>query len=404
MALIGGPIVRTEHVSDTVNKIFLDNGDEIILVGTAHVSQNSVEEVRAVIETEQPDHICLELDKGRYESKTKEQSYSNMNLTKVFKEGKTFLVLANTALASFQKKMGTQTGSAPGEEIIGASKIAEELGIPYSFCDREIAITLKRAWAKSNLWNKAKLIGTLLSSAFDKEEFKPEELEELKKSDTLQEMMNELAKELPGAKEALIDERDRFLATNIMTAPGHKKVAVIGAGHANGIIKTVEKLEKKELSTDLSSIAQAPKPSKAGKIAQWIVPIALIAIIIGVGFAHGFNESLRYFLIWAGTNAATTVLFSILSNAHPLNWLVAAISAPIAVLNPAIGVGVVTGIAEATLRKPTVRDFESLSDEISSVKGWFKNKVLHAFLIFFTTSIGSIIGTFVLFPIMLKVF
>lgn len=396
--------MRTEHVSDTVNRIFLENGDEIILVGTAHVSQNSVDEVRQIIETENPDHVCLELDKGRYESKTKEQSYANMDLKKVFKEGKTFLVLANTALASFQKKMGTQTGSAPGEEIIGASRIAQEKEIPYSFCDREIATTLKRAWAKSNLWNKAKLIATLLSSAFDKEEFKPEELEELKKSDTLQEMMNELAKELPGAKAALIDERDRFLATNILEAPGHKKVAVIGAGHANGIVKTIEKLEKGELSTDLSDISQVPKPSKLGSIIGWAVPIALIAIIVAAGFAKGFDESLRYFLVWACTNSLTTVLFSILSNAHPLNWIVAAIGAPIAVLNPVLGVGIFTGIAESQLRKPTVKDFEKLSDDISSVKGWFKNRVLHAFMIFFTTSLGSILGTFVLFPIMLKVF
>ena len=396
--------MRSEHISDTVNRIFLDNGDEIILVGTAHVSQDSVDEVRTVIDEEQPDHICLELDKGRYESKTKEQSYANMNLTKVFKEGKTFLVLANTALASFQKKMGNQTGSAPGEEIIGASRIAEEKGIPYSFCDREIATTLKRAWSKSNLWNKAKLIGTLLSSAFDKEEFTPEQLEELKKSDTLQELMNELAKELPGAKEALIDERDRYLATNIMKAPGHKKVAVIGAGHANGIIRTMEKLEKGELSTDLTEISKVPKPSKAGKIIGWLIPAILVGIIVWVGFAHGFNESLKYFLIWACTNAASTVVFSMLSLAHPVTWLVSAVSAPIAVLNPAIGVGVFTGITEATMRKPAVKDFEGLSDDISTFKGWFRNRVLHAFLIFFTSSLGSILGTFVFFPIMLKVF
>ena len=396
--------MRSEHVSDTVNRIFLDNGDEIILVGTAHVSQDSVDEVRTVIDEEQPDHICLELDKGRYESKTKEQSYANMNLTKVFKEGKTFLVLANTALASFQKKMGNQTGSAPGEEIIGASRIAEEKGIPYSFCDREIATTLKRAWAKSNLWNKAKLIGTLLSSAFDKEEFTPEQLEELKKSDTLQELMNELSKELPGAKEALIDERDRYLATNIMKAPGHKKVAVIGAGHANGIIRTMEKLEKGELSTDLTEISKVPKPSKAGKVIGWLIPAILVGIIVWVGFAHGFNESLKYFLIWACTNAASTVVFSILSLAHPVTWLVSAISAPIAVLNPAIGVGVFTGITEATMRKPAVKDFEGLSDDISTFRGWFRNRVLHAFMIFFTSSLGSILGTFVFFPIMLKVF
>ena len=396
--------MNVEKVSDTINKIFLDNGDEIILVGTAHVSQNSVDEVRQVIEEENPDRICLELDKGRYDSKTKESSYANMDLVKVFKEGKTFLLLANTALASFQKKMGTQTGSAPGEEILGAGKIATEKGIPFSLCDREIQVTLKRAWSKSNLWNKAKLIGTLLSSAFNKEEFKPEELEELKKSDTLQEMMNELAKELPGAKEALIDERDRYLATNIMEAPGHKKVAVIGAGHANGIIKTIEKLEKGELSKDLSDISQAPKPSKAGKIAGWAVPIAIIAIVVIVGFMQGFDQGLKYFIIWACTNSLTTVLFSILSYAHPLNWLVSAIAAPIAVLNPAIGVGIITGIAEAKLRKPKVKDFETISNDISTFKGWFKNRVLHAFTVFFATSIGSILGTFVLFPIMLKIF
>ena len=396
--------MKVDRVSDTINKIYLDNGDEIILVGTAHVSQNSVDEVKQVIEEENPDRVCLELDKGRYESKTKESNYSNMDLGKVFKEGKAFLVLANTALASFQKKMGTQTGSAPGEEIIGASEIAKEKGIPYSFCDREIQVTLKRAWGKSNLWNKAKLISTLLSSAFDKEEFKPEELEELKKSDTLQEMMNELAKELPGAKEALIDERDRYLATNILEAPGHKKVAVIGAGHANGIIKTMEKLEKGELSKDLSDISQAPKPSKAGKLAGWVVPIAIIAIVIAAGFTQGFDQGLRYFVVWACTNALTTMLFAILCNAHPLNWLVAAISAPIAVLNPAVGVGIFTGIAESKLRKPKVKDFENIADDISTFKGWFKNRVLHAFTVFFATSLGSILGTFVLFPIMLKVF
>lgn len=396
--------MRTEIVSDTIKKIFLDNGDEIILVGTAHVSQNSVQEVETIIDEEKPDHVCLELDKGRFESKTKEQSYANMDLKKVFKEGKTFLVLANTALASFQKKMGNQTGSAPGEEILSAGRIAQEKGIPYSLCDRDITVTFKRAWGMSNFWNKAKLIATLISSAFDKEEFKPEEIEELKKSDTLQEMMNELAKELPAAKAALIDERDRYLATSILQAPGHKKVAVIGAGHANGIVKTIESLEKGDLSKDLTDISQPPKPSKAGKIAEWAVPVLLIGLIVWAGFAKGFDQSLRYFLIWACTNSLTTVFFSIISGAHPLNWLVAAVSAPIAVLNPAVGVGIFTGIAESQLRKPTVKDFEGISDDISSFKGWFKNKVLHAFMIFFTTSLGSILGTFVLFPIMLRVF
>ena len=396
--------MKYQKISDTIHKIQLDNGDSITLVGTAHVSQNSVQEVSQVIDEVKPDRVCLELDQGRFDSKTKKQDYASMDLKKVFKEGKAFLVLANTVLASYQKRLGVNAGSAPGTEILKAGEIAKEKGVEISLCDREIATTLKRAWAKSNLWNKAKLISALLSSAFSKEEFSAEELEQLKHSDSIQEMMNDLAKELPGAKSALIDERDRYLATSIMQAPGHNKVAVIGAGHAQGIIKTIENLEKGEISQDLSDISQVPPASKAGKIAGWIIPVAIVAFVLYSCFTYSFSEGIRYFIIWVLSNASCTMLFAILSLAHPLNWLVAAISAPVAVMNPLLGVGLFTGIAESQLRKPKVSDFENITDDVSSFKGWFKNRVLHAFLIFFTTSIGSILGTFVLFPVMLNIF
>lgn len=395
--------VKTERISDTINKITLENGDEITLVGTAHVSEQSVQEVESVIDSVQPDMVCLELDKGRFESKTKANNYASMDLKKVFKEGKAFLVLANTALASFQKKMGNQTGSAPGEEILGAARIAQERNIPYSLCDREISTTFKRAWGMSKLFSKAKLIATLFSTAFDKEEISAEELEQLKKTDTLQEMLQEMSKELPAAKTALIDERDRYLATNIFTAEGHKKVAVIGAGHANGIINTIKELENGRLGTDLSDIADPPKPSVFGKLVGWLIPIAILAFVVYSCFTYGFDQGVRYFLIWACCNAGSSLLATALSNGHPLNWLVAALSAPVAVMNPLIGVGVFTAIAESELRKPQVKDFETIADDIGKFKGWFKNKVLHCFLIFFTSSLGSILGTFVFFPIFLKI-
>lgn len=397
--------MKTEFFSDTQMKITLDNGDAITLVGTAHVSADSVEEVSRVIEDVQPDRVCLELDQGRMDAKTKNSGYSNMNLRKVFREGKAFLVLANTALASFQKKMGTQVGGVtPGEEILTAGKIAREKGIPVSLCDREINITFKRAWRLSGLWSKAKMISALLSSAFDSEEVSAQELEELKHTDKIQEMMNELAKELPGAKKALIDERDRYLATSILNAPGHNKVAVIGAGHMRGIAATMEKVESGALSSDLSDISTAPSPSKAGSVLQWIIPALILAFVVYSCITYGFDQGLKYFATWACCNAACTMLFAILSNAHPLNWFVAAVSAPVAVMNPLIGVGIFTAIAESELRKPTVGDFEHITDDISSFKGWFKNRVLHCFLIFFTTSIGSMLGTFVLFPALLGKF
>ena len=396
--------MKLNETSDTVKTITLDNGDEITLVGTAHVSSESVDEVKSVLDTVQPDMVCLELDKARFEAKTQKNNYANMDLKRIFKEGKTFLVLANTALASFQKKMGNNTGSQPGEEILSAGRYAEEKGIATSLCDRDITVTFKRAWSMSNFWNKAKLIAALISTVFDKEELSEEDMQEMKKSNVLQEMLNELAKELPEAKKALIDERDRYLATSIFKAEGHKKVAVIGAGHAQGIVNTIEKLEKGEISTDLSDIAKIPNPSKLGKIAGWSVPVLILAFIAFSCLNYGFNQGVRYFLIWVFSNGLCSMAFVILSLGHPLNWLVAAICAPISVMSPIIGVGMFTGIAEAELKKPKVSDFETISDDISSFKGWFRNKVLHAFMIFFTSTFGSLLGTVVLFPIMLKIF
>ena len=234
--------MHIEKISDTYHKITFSNGSEVFLVGTAHVSKNSVEEVACIIENENPDRVCIELDASRMASKTS-NSWENTDIRKVFKEGKGFLLLANTALASFQRKLGAQTGANPGDEILGAAKLAEEKGIPVSLCDREIQTTFRRAWAKSSLWNKCKLLATLISAAFSDEEISPEELEDLKNQETLEGMLKEVAKELPSVKEVLIDERDTFLATKIYNAPGMKKVAVIGAGHTKGILASFEKLE-----------------------------------------------------------------------------------------------------------------------------------------------------------------
>lgn len=395
-------MIKTKTISDTETRIFLEDGTEIILVGTAHISRNSVDEVINIIEQENPDRVCLELDKSRFESKTKKQDYSSMNLRKVFKEGKAFLVMANTALASFQKKMGQKTGVSPGEEILSAGKIAQEKGIPISLCDRDISVTLKRAWRISNLWNKCKLLATLLSSSFDKEEISSEDLEKMKESDTLQEMMKELAKELPGAKKALIDERDRYLATSILEAPGKKKIAVVGAGHAKGIISTMEKIDANELSKDLSSISTTPPPSKLGKFVGWLIPILILGLIVYSGITNGWDQGLQTFLTWVIVNAGFCALFGLIANCHPLNLLVAAVSSPIAALNPVLGVGIFTGIAESELRKPTVKDFENIAEDASKIKGWYKNRFLHAFLVFFMTSIGSIVGTFIGFPIIMN--
>jgi pheromone shutdown-related protein TraB len=391
-----------EKLSDTRIRLTLEDGKEILLVGTAHVSAQSVDEVTLSIESEEPDHICLELDDGRMKNKEQENSWSNMDVKKVIKEGKAFLLVANMALASFQKRMGDSSGTAPGEEILSAARIAKEKGIPYSLCDRDIQTTFKRAWRMSNLWNKSKLIATIISAVFTNEEISEEELEELKQADVMQNMMEELARELPSVKSVLIDERDRYLATSIFLSPGTKKLAVVGAGHMGGIVNTIEALEQQQISTDLEDISVSPPSGKGGKILSWAFPILIVSIIV-FGFVRGGSGGgIKMFSYWLAVNMSFTALGAIIALAHPLNIIVSALSAPITALHPAIGVGMVSGIVEATLRKPKVKDFERLSDDATTFKGWYRNRLLHTLIVFLFTSLAASIANVVVFPLLLK--
>ena len=393
--------MKVETVSDTIHKLILPD-QEIILVGTAHVSQTSVEEVSSLIESENPDRICIELDDGRMKSKTEKSSWENMDIRKVIKDGRGFFLLANTALSSFQRRMGEQTGTKPGDDILGAASLAKEKGIPLSLCDRDIQTTFKRAWAKSSLWNKCKLIATLLSAAFSKEEITAEELEDLKKQDTLQSMMNEMAKELPTIKEVLIDERDQYLGRSIFETEGKKKIAVIGAGHTNGVISTIEKLNRGESTPSLESLSFIPKGAPVGKIVSWLIPLLIVAILVYGFVSAGWDQGMRMFLLWIVVNCLCTFIATTASLAHPLNIIACAVTAPLFALHPALGVGMLGGILEATLRKPKVKDFENINDDAMKFSRWYKNRILHALLVFFFSSLGSAFGTLIAFPVLIS--
>ncbi len=393
--------MKVETISDTIHKLILPD-QEIILVGTAHVSQTSVEEVSSLIESENPDRICIELDEGRMKSKTEKSSWENMDIRKVIKDGRGFFLLANTALSSFQRRMGEQTGTKPGDEILGAASLAKEKGIPLSLCDRDIQTTFKRAWAKSSLWNKCKLIATLLSAAFSKEEITAQELEDLKKQDTLQSMMNEMAKELPTIKEVLIDERDQYLGRSIFETEGKKKLAVIGAGHTNGVISTIEKLSRGESTPSLESLSFIPKGAPVGKIVSWLIPLLIVAILVYGFVSSGWDQGMKMFLIWIAVNCSCTFIATTASLAHPLNIIACAVTAPLFALHPALGVGMLGGILEATLRKPKVKDFESINDDAMKFSRWYKNRILHALLVFFFSSLGSAFGTLIAFPVLIS--
>lgn len=384
--------MNVENVSDTINRIALDDR-EIILIGTAHVSHESVNEVKDTIENEKPGRVCIEIDEGRYQSIIDTESWKKLDIHKALKQKKGFLMIASLILGSFQKKIGADIGIKPGEEMKIAAEAATEKGIPFTFSDRAIQITLQRAWAKSNLWNKMKLLASLIASAFSTETVDKSDIEELKNSNALQGMMEELANYLPSVKEVLIDERDRFLATSIFNTTEKKVVAVVGAGHGPGILKWIEKLENKEVSNDISDISVVPPKKRYEKALPWIIPIA-IAVLITFGFVNaGVEVGLQMVVIWILANGIPSALGAIIALAHPLTVLISFLAAPLTSLNPTIGVGFVSGLLESSFRKPRISDLENLQDDAGSVKGWYKNRVMRILLVFLLSSLGSAIGT-----------
>lgn len=389
--------MTTKIESDSISRVKLANR-EIILVGTAHVSSESVYEVENIIRAEEPDRVCIEIDASRYKTMTEGQKWENLNISQVLRRGQGFLLLSNLVLSSFQKRMGALQGISPGDEMKKAVDVSNEMGIPFSFSDRDIQITLRRAWKKATLWQKMKMMAALLGSFFSREELSAEEIEKLKQKSAMEDMMEELADYLPSVKEILIDERDRFLASSIFTAQGEKIVAVIGAAHASGVIEWFRKFEEKEEKTGVDDINHVPPPGKMSKFVPWIIPVIVIGLLVSGFLRSGMEQGLKMILVWVLSNGILSALGAIIALAHPLTVLISFLAAPLTSLNPTIGVGIVTGLIEYYLRKPKVIDFEHLSDDLTSIKGFYRNRLTHILIVFFLSSVGSSIGTFVAFP------
>ncbi len=370
------------------------NGRTITLVGTAHVSKESVEEVKETIKNIKPDCVAVELDEKRADSIQNADRYSQLDLVKVFKRKEGFLLLANLILSSFQKRMGLNAGVKPGDEMLAAMDAAKEGNIHYEFVDRPIHITLKRAWAKNSFWGKCKLLATLISSAFGKEEINPEEIENLKNRNEMDSMMNELSEYMPVIKEVLIDERDRYLASKIWEATGNNIVAVLGAGHLPGVQAYLQKLSEKTVSSDTEEISIVPKGSFFVKILGWLIPACIVALI-AAGFIYGGTRAGTQMLsTWFLYNAVPAAILTAVACGHPLAILVGFIGAPFTSLCPFIGIGFCTAIVQAIVCKPKVSDMEHLQEDVTSIKGFYRNRILRALLVFILSSIGSTIGTF----------
>ena len=367
---------------------------EYLILGTAHVSEESVAEVENVIREEKPNVVCIEIDESRHTSLTSKTAWKDLSIPQVLRQGKGFLLLANLVLSSFQKRLGLDLGVKPGAEMLKAITVAKELGIPYSFCDREIQITLRRAWSRTGFWGKSKMLAAMISSIFGGEKLSKEEIEKLKEKSELQNMLEELAGFMPSVKTVLIDERDRYLATKIFASTGEKVVAVVGAGHVNGIVAWLKNLHEKEQSTDLSDIETIPRKSVIARVGPFIVPVLIISLIIGGFFFGGQAKGIDMIITWFLVNGILSALGAIAALANPLTILTAFVAAPFTSLNPLVPAGLVSGLVEYGMKRPRVVDFEQISVDIVSFRGFYRNRFIHILLVFFFTSLGSAIGTF----------
>ncbi|MDR0323036.1 MAG: TraB/GumN family protein [Treponema sp.] len=378
------------------------NGREFKLIGTAHVSRDSIEEVRNIICEEKPDMVCVELDQGRYNAIAKNDNWEKLNLSKVFREGKGFLLIANLVLSGFQRRLGNELGVKPGEEMKVAVETAQELGLPYTLCDREVQTTLRRAWARCSLWSKSKLLATLLASAFSTDKLSEQEIENLKNKNELEGMMGELAEYLPGVKTTLIDERDQYLASKIWTStpqePNKRIVAVVGAGHLQGMKAHLEKLNEGEETADVSELDKIPKPGFFSKAARFIIPVIIVSLLAAGFIKAGGDTGVSMIMQWILWNGSLAALGAAIALAHPLAILVSFVGAPITTLSPFIGVGILSGLVQAALRKPRVSDVQSIMEDTASIKGVYRNRITKALLVFFFSSLGSSIASFVLIP------
>lgn len=370
-------------------RIKIADDKEFVLVGTAHISQESKDLVTQAIQEESPDTVCVELDEGRLKSLEDPDRWKKTDLKKIIREHQLGTLIANLVLGSYQKRMGLSTGVRPGAELYGAVLSARSAGIPIVLADRDIKVTLRRTWSCTPWYRKFSLIASLFASLFDKTEISEEELKRIRERDSLSAMMEEFGKTFPEVKSVLIDERDQYLASRIRHASGKKVLAIVGAGHVQGIRKILE--ENKPLPEE-STLCQIKPSSPVFKILGWTITVAIIASIVGVGIHSGLEKAGEVTLNWFLYTGGGAMLGSIIAGAHPLAVLTALVVAPFTGLTPLIGVGFFVALVQAYLRPPRVAEFETVSEDIWKISRWWKNRVTRVILCFLLPGFPAIIG------------
>ncbi|MDY0023202.1 TraB/GumN family protein [Arenimonas caeni] len=381
---------------DQPHAIVEREGVRYTLLGTAHVSQASVDAVNAELASGRYDTIAVELDAQRHVALTQPDALSRLDLFQILREGKTGLVAANLALAAYQRRLAEQLKVEPGAELKAAALGATERGLRLELIDRDVGTTLRRAFGGLGFWGRTKLIAGLGASLLADEEVEAGEIEKLKQGDVLESSFGEFAQGSPPLYKAVIAERDRYMAARLRqagAAGGREVLAVVGAGHLKGLSEHLRGDHDEPVSA-LAELDTLPRKSNI----PWFT--IFVAVFLLGGFAFGWAQGGVAFggellLQWAAITAIGGALGCLAAGGHPLSILAAAISSPLTPLHPALASGTVSAAVEAWVRKPTYADFLRLRDDTGHVSGWWKNRVARVLVNFFLTSLGTAIAVWV---------
>jgi pheromone shutdown-related protein TraB len=362
---------------------------EVTILGTAHVSEESVKAVRRLTEELNPDTICVELCESRIKSIQDPDYFKKLDVFRVFKERKMFLLLSSLILSSFQKKIGEGT-VRPGDELREGMNLAKARGLRMVPIDREIQTTLKRAWGNVGFFSKMYLISALITSLFYKEDISAEKIEEMKSEDVLNDLFSQIPARYHSVKRVIIDERDEYLAEKIRQAAksSSKLLAIVGAGHLNGIMNHISK------ANDIKHLDSIPKKTKWERISGYFWPMIFGLLFITGFFVGGKEVGQELILNWIIIKSSLAGLGALIALAHPVSFLLAVIIAPVGNFNPILKPGWAAALAESWFRKPTAEDFERIAVDSESFTGYWRNRVIRIFLVFILPQLGSSIGTF----------
>ncbi|MBN2111222.1 MAG: TraB/GumN family protein [Methanosarcinaceae archaeon] len=392
--------LETEISADSVS----GSPSEIIIVGTAHVSEKSVREVVSTIEREKPDIVAVELCRPRYDSLKGNVENTAIPVKELLNEGKVYFYIIHMLLAHVQKKFADEMGIQPGAEMISAMDAAEANGARVLLIDRNVQVTLQRFWSKMGFTEKLKMLAGLIAAVLGIGGTRDIDMDTITNQDIVSLLVEEFRETSPNAVKVLIDERDAYMARNLLKAAaggGKKIVAVVGAGHRAGIqsyLKDPSTLPRIEYDTE------APKKrfSVMKLFGFLIVGVALATFALLIISGVPLETMMLAFAWWFVINGVLSAAGTIIARGHPYSVLTAFSVAWLTSLNPMMAAGWFAGLTEAKYRNPTTDDFKGMAD-IESTGDMMKNNVFRVILVAALANVGSMIGTFLGVYVMLEV-